>query len=429
MNPTAIQAATPTAPQPPAPSASPPDVVPSLKKHKGICYKMLEVCASLRVTVVLFLLSFILVFYGTWAQVDAGIWTVVNEYFRWFWVWIPTEIIFLRTFESDLLLLFPGGWTLGFLLLVNLLAAHAIRFKVSWQRSGILLIHSGLVLMMLGEFVTGVFAIEGRMTIAENNSSNFVEDDRKKELAIVDPSNPKVDDEVVIPNSFLSKGGLIRHAELPFDVEIDHYMINSDLRGADRHQGANPATAGLGLQQVAVERSETAGVDSEQRIEIASAYVTFKKKDTGEALGTYLVSTWFTLMNMPAQEVAVDGKKYQVYLRAKRTYRPYTIYLKEFRHDVWPGTKTPRNYQSDVRLIDPERGEDREVKIWMNHPLRYRGETFYQSGLHPLAWGTVLQVVRNPGWLMPYISCVLVTLGMLVHFGMMLTDFLRRRLA
>ena len=43
--------------------------------------------------------------------------------------------------------------------------------------------------------------------------------------------------------------------------------------------------------------------------------------------------------------------------------------------------------------------------------------------------GTELQVVRNPGWLIPYISCVLVTLGMAVHFGLSLTNFLRRRAA
>ena len=43
--------------------------------------------------------------------------------------------------------------------------------------------------------------------------------------------------------------------------------------------------------------------------------------------------------------------------------------------------------------------------------------------------GTVLQVVRNPGWLMPYFSCALVSLGMLVHFGIHLVGFLRRRAA
>jgi hypothetical protein len=63
----------------------------------------------------------------------------------------------------------------------------------------------------------------------------------------------------------------------------------------------------------------------------------------------------------------------------------------------------------------------------MNHPLRHAGETFYQSGFLPKDQGTILQVVRNPGWLMPYISCILVASGMLVHFGLHLIGFLRRR--
>jgi hypothetical protein len=42
---------------------------------------------------------------------------------------------------------------------------------------------------------------------------------------------------------------------------------------------------------------------------------------------------------------------------------------------------------------------------------------------------TSLQVVRNPGWTLPYISCALVALGMLVHFGLHLVQFLMRRLA
>lgn len=64
----------------------------------------------------------------------------------------------------------------------------------------------------------------------------------------------------------------------------------------------------------------------------------------------------------------------------------------------------------------------------MNDPLRYAGETFYQSGYDendPKV--TILQVVRNPGWLTPYFACVLVSLGLVVQFGMHLIEFTRKR--
>ncbi len=63
----------------------------------------------------------------------------------------------------------------------------------------------------------------------------------------------------------------------------------------------------------------------------------------------------------------------------------------------------------------------------MNNPLRYRGATFYQAGWIPGDRGTKLQVVTNPGWLMPYFACAMVALGMIVHFGMNLLSFLQRR--
>jgi cytochrome c biogenesis protein ResB len=100
------------------------------------------------------------------------------------------------------------------------------------------------------------------------------------------------------------------------------------------------------------------------------------------------------------------------------------------RHDKYLGTPTPKNYSSLVRLVDPERGEDREVLISMNDPLRHRGETFYQSGMDKDAVPprfTQLAVVQNPGWLMPYLSCVMVALGMLIHFGMHLIRFLENQ--
>jgi hypothetical protein len=139
------------------------------------------------------------------------------------------------------------------------------------------------------------------------------------------------------------------------------------------------------------------------------------------------------------QNVTVDDKTYTIELRSQRVYKPYSLKLYEFRHDIYLGTDTPRNYSSKVRLNDPERQEDREVTISMNAPLRvYEGDpllrkcdTLYQSGFLPVAQagirGTVLQVVRNPGWLMPYISCVLVAVGMMIHFGINLFSFLQRR--
>jgi hypothetical protein len=384
--------------------------------------------ASLRLTVLLMALSVVLVFCGTLAQIDAGIWTIVNEYFRTALVWIPLQIFFQRDFHVPGAFPFPGGWLIGGLLLVNLLAAHAVRFRLSWKRSGILLLHAGIVVMMLSELVTGLFAVEGRMTIEQGGSSNFVEQSDKMELAIIDRTDPKTDDVVIVPGRLLKKGSLIEDAQLPFDVDVVHYMINSTLSDQPAEGADNPATAGDGVQITALERAEGSAVDPEQRIDYPSAYVTFTDKETRKSLGTYLVSLWLYQADRP-QKVQYGGKTYDVYLRLKRNYKPYTIHLIKFQHDIYIGTKTPKNYSSQVRLVDPTHKEDRKVSISMNNPLRYDGETFYQASFLPKDQGTVLQVVRNPGWEMPYLSCGMVALGMLIHFGQNLAGFLRKRAA
>jgi hypothetical protein len=70
---------------------------------------------------------------------------------------------------------------------------------------------------------------------------------------------------------------------------------------------------------------------------------------------------------------------------------------------------------------------DREVLIYMNNPLRYGGLTFYQAGFENNDRTSILTVVRNPSWLVPYVSCVLMGLGLAVHFCILLANFIRRR--
>ena len=82
-----------------------------------------------------------------------------------------------------------------------------------------------------------------------------------------------------------------------------------------------------------------------------------------------------------------------------------------------------------MTLIDPDRSVSRNVLIYMNHPLRYRGDTYYQAGFERDDRTTILQVVRNPSFLAPYIACIIVAAGLLVQFGSHLVGFARRERA
>ncbi|MEL7473706.1 MAG: cytochrome c biogenesis protein ResB, partial [Planctomycetota bacterium] len=382
--------------------------------------RWLDLLASLRLTVALLTLAMVLIFVGTLAQTQMGVWQAVDAYFRSWVAWIDLALL-TPGMDAGPRVPIPGGWSLGAALIVNLLAAHAIRFKATRRRIGVLVLHAGLIVLLLGEFVTGFMADEGLMSIDEGASSAFVEDIRRAELVVVDPNEAAHDRVVSVPGWMLAgaaaSGRAITDARLPFDIRVGEWMPNAALFRAD---GPTRATEGVGLEARAEQRPGVTGVEGAQA-DTPAAYVRLSRD--GQDLGVWMVSASLT----DAQRVEVDGRAFGLALRYQRTYLPFTMRLRDFRHDMFTGTSIARNFSSDVRLVDERRGTDREVRIWMNHPLRYAGLTFYQASYKPDGAGTVLQVVRNPGWLMPYVACCLVGGGMAWHFVQTLVGFLRRR--
>jgi hypothetical protein len=135
------------------------------------------------------------------------------------------------------------------------------------------------------------------------------------------------------------------------------------------------------------------------------------------------------------QVIEVGGKKFTFTLRPARVIHPFSLTLLKATHTVYPGTDIPKDFRSRVRIDNALTGEKREVEISMNHPLRYGGYTFYQyqmdagqmaeqAGRKP---SSVLSVVRNPGWLTPYIGCAMVGAGLVVQFLFHLVGFVSKQ--
>ncbi|MFO1513858.1 MAG: hypothetical protein U1F83_13230 [Verrucomicrobiota bacterium] len=78
---------------------------------------------SLKLTVVLLTLGLVLVFWGTLAQVNLGLYKAQNEFFRSFFIyWQPGS-------GSLRIPVFPGGYLVGGLLIINLFGAHLRYYK------------------------------------------------------------------------------------------------------------------------------------------------------------------------------------------------------------------------------------------------------------------------------------------------------------
>ena len=373
--------------------------------------RVVKFFCSLRLTVVLLTLSMFLVFFGTMAQVDLGLYQAQAKYFRSFFVdWSPRG-------ADWKLPVYPGGYLLGGLLLINLIAAHIKRFKLSWSKAGIFLIHAGIIMLLLGQLSTDLLSIESRLHLTQNQTLNYSEADREDEIAFINTSNPGYDEVLAIPCSRLKNDLEINDPRLPLSVSVKKYFPNSARVITPGPDAPVLATQGIGTRATVAPAQTVTDTDHRNA---PSAVV--ELKSSGTSLGTWLVSDWYK-----DQEVQVGTNTFRLAMRPIRYYKPYSIQLLKFSFDKYLGTDTPKNYSSKVRIVNPTTKEDREVLIYMNNPLRYAGETFYQASTDendPSA--TVLQVVRNPGWLTPYLACLLVGGGMLWQFLHHLVRFIRK---
>ena len=115
------------------------------------------------------------------------------------------------------------------------------------------------------------------------------------------------------------------------------------------------------------------------------------------------------------QALSIKGTDHVIEIRRKRTHLPFTIELLDFKKVLHPGTDIPQSFSSEINLI--ENDIPRRVLIQMNEPLRYKGYTFFQASFIEGIEGesTVLAVVKNYGRLFPYISSIVMCVGLLIH--------------
>jgi hypothetical protein len=367
---------------------------------------------SLKLAIVCLAALMLLVVACTLAQVNLGTYEAVHRYIRSFFIWYQVP----GTEWS--IAFFPGGALVGLVLAVNLLAAQIRRLELSWKKSGIWIIHAGLILLFVGEFVSAAAQVDAQMAIEQGQTLNYTESPRQLELTVIDTTDPKYDDVYGIPETMLANMSEIAVPHTPLKLQIKGYYRNSQLGRRETSDPPSPATMGVGA---GITVHELPAVTQDDAVNRSAVFV--EPLAAGHSYGTWLVSN---ALGAP-QSFIHEGHTYVLGMRPRREYLPYAITLKKFSHDIYPGTDIPKNFSSLVHIENPGRNEARDVLIYMNQPLRYLGKTFYQASFGKGDTLSVLQVVQNPGWLLPYISCVLVTAGLLLHFFMNLRRGMRRR--
>ena len=346
----------------------------------------------------------VLVFIGTLVQRDLGLYVAQQEYFSSWFKWI-------------LFIPIPSGKLTMLIMFLNL-SCYFFRPNIfKKNKLGITITHSGVILMLLGGALTSFFSHEGSVVIGEGETANFYENYYMKEFAIVDTSHPDFDNFTIFNSKLLKKNNILSHKSLPYSIEVLDYFVN--CKPASRIYAGSDEFKGMAqnffLQEIKKEKEYERNISG----------IIYRIVGSGENDGIYI-----NYVGQPiTQTITVDNIDYMLILRRERTYLPFELNLLDFNKTMHPGTNIAKSYSSEVNLI--EKNIARKILISMNEPLRHRGYTFYQASFieDGLKQSTVLATVKNHGRLFPYISTVIMCIGILFHMLSMLSRRFQRKIS
>jgi len=113
----------------------------------------------------------------------------------------------------------------------------------------------------------------------------------------------------------------------------------------------------------------------------------------------------------------IDGYTVKIAYGKLAKELPFSLTLKKFELDRYPGSMSPSSYASEITLTDQEYRTVRPYRIYMNNILNYRGYRFFQSSYDDDEMGTILSVNHDYlGTLVTYVGYFFMFLGMILTF-------------
>jgi len=112
---------------------------------------------------------------------------------------------------------------------------------------------------------------------------------------------------------------------------------------------------------------------------------------------------------------SMGNLSYTITYGSKEILVPFSLFLKNFEVERYPGSNSPSSFASDVVLQDPEMGIQEDRRIFMNNVLKHRGYRFYQASYDKDELGTILSVNRDrTGTFVTYLGYLVLIAGMIV---------------
>ncbi|MBA65714.1 MAG: hypothetical protein CMG55_07940 [Candidatus Marinimicrobia bacterium] len=346
----------------------------------------------------------VLVFFGTIAQKNIGLYASQMKYFSSFF------FLFLGFIPL------PGGRLILLFMTINLFSSLFKRNLWQLKKFGIIIVHLGGLLLLLGGGLTAYFSSEGNMIIAEGETSNYVDDYHDMELVFVNNTFKDSIEYTVVDEPLLKEGNRFNLFENGPEIYILSNIKN--VRIENRISPADSIYKGL-LEKFVLLPKKPEPENTQNRPALI-----YKIQGTSNGLdgiyGLFLGQGLNDYFQLKEQDFHSE-------YRRKRTYVPFEIELIDFEKIMHPGTNVAKSFSSEVNLI--EDGIPRRTLIKMNEPLRHKGYTFFQASFieNLDKETTVLATVKNYGRLFPYISSIIMSVGLLIHLLISLPKMIKKK--
>ena len=294
------------------------------------------------------------------------------------------------------------AWWFELLLLVGVinLAGSVVRYKlINRKKWAILMFHLAFILIIIGAGVTRYFGFEGSMHIREGESTNQVVSEASYIDLKADVNNHEVRNLTKVkftPNTSNYYKETIEIDGKKLTVENEIFVPNATETSISDASGISQPS----LVQMPASSGQT-GLDAFTAL-ITSGNETRKVNVFGRD----------GAVSQP-EVVTINGINLSIAYGSVVRELPFSIHLRDFQLERYPGSMSPSSYASEITLKDPGASVERPFRIFMNNILKYQGYRFFQSSFDQDELGTVLSVNQDYwGTLISYLGYFFMALGM-----------------
>lgn len=277
-----------------------------MNETKSFLSRVVDFLGSYTLACILFIVLFLLTFFGTLEQAHASLDDVRKKYFD--------QPFFLTEHGIPL----PGASLVLGILFLNLVVGGMIRMRRTWTRVGIFVIHIGIALLLLSGLIEGLTSKKGSMMVWEGETETEFRSYYDWDVSIIEPLPDGRERVYTIPYERLPRGGksaVFRADGLPFELQLSGFLRNCQPQ---RVQQGSDSVEGIVFRELPPAKEA-----EQNRPGITATIVTKDLRRDALLWG---------LQNAPYVTM-IDGRRFAIDLHQRLWPLPFSVTLRKFTHE------------------------------------------------------------------------------------------------